>query len=138
MPSIQNYSDPSLINKHIRGLQHRWPADMDPVAQQTAFTREMMERNNSPEPRVAFRLRGTGSNTEAIGASVTLSGGKVPLQKQEIVSGGRYLSGFDTLVSFAAATGDAGMCLNVRWRSGKMLEIQNIRPKRIYLVDEKK
>src|SRR5438876_4252813 len=58
-------------------------------------------RNNSTNPRVAVRLTGLPPNTEGIGARVSLHGGPVPAQTQEIVSGGRYLSGCQPMLVFA-------------------------------------
>src|SRR4029077_20580136 len=49
-------------------------------------------RNDSAAPRVAVRLKGLAPNTRGIGAKIGLDGGAVPMQSQEMICGGRYLS----------------------------------------------
>jgi len=49
-------------------------------------------RNECRAPRVAVRLRGRAPNTRGIGAKIWLYGGAVPMQSQEMICGGRYLS----------------------------------------------
>jgi enediyne biosynthesis protein E4 len=93
-------------------------------------------RNDSPAPRLAVQLKGLPPNTEGIGAHVTLRGGAVPVQSQEMVSGGRYLSGFQPLLVFAAGRAESGMTLEVRWRSGRQSVIAPARADRLYEIDE--
>lgn len=93
-------------------------------------------RNNSPAPRVAVRLKGLPPNTAGIGALVTLRGGAVPVQSQEVVSGGRYVSGCESLLTFAAGTSTNTMMLEVRWRNGTTTSLAGIRANRLYEVDE--
>ncbi len=92
-------------------------------------------RNDSSAPRVGVRLHGLAPNTEGIGALVKLRGGPVPEQMQEMVSGGRYLSGFESLLAFAARTNQP-MTLEVRWRSGKTTIVENILANQSYEIDE--
>src|SRR2546426_3724494 len=63
-------------------------------------------RNESHAPRVAVRLKGQAPNTRGIGAKIWLYGGAVPVQSQEMICGGRYLSGDDAMRVFAAG----GLC----------------------------
>lgn len=93
-------------------------------------------RNESAAPRVAVRLRGRAPNTQAVGAAVTLRGGAVPEQRQEVVAGGRYLSGSDPLLMFAAGTNSTAMVLEVRWRSGARRELRDVQPGRLYELQE--
>lgn len=93
-------------------------------------------RNESPVPRVAVRVHGAGGNTGGIGARLKLLGGAVPEQTQEVVSGGRYLSGSDTLRVFAAGDTDREMVLEVTWRSGQRTRIAGVRAQRRYDVFE--
>jgi len=93
-------------------------------------------RNEGVAPRVAVRLRGLAPNTQGIGARITLRGGAVPEQNQEVISGGRYLSGDDPLRVFAAGSLTNEMSLEVRWRSGQRSVIASVRANRIYEVDE--
>jgi enediyne biosynthesis protein E4 len=96
----------------------------------------MVYRHGGTGGRVAVRLQGTGANTAGIGARVTLRGGAVPEQTTEVVGGGRYLSGSDTLVSLATGSNRADMELQVRWRSGRQSMVRGVREGRLYLVQE--
>ncbi len=93
-------------------------------------------RNETSAPRIAVRLRGRSPNTQGIGASIKLLGGAVPMQSQEVVSGGRYLSGSDPMLVFAAGRSPDGMTLEVTWRDGKHSSVSEVKPNRIYEVDE--
>ena len=91
-------------------------------------------RNDGTAPRVAVRLKGNSPNTQGIGAKVTLSGSV--RQTQEMFSGGRYLSGSEALLVFAAGTGDHERALEVTWRSGRVSRVPGVRPNCIYEIDE--
>ena len=93
-------------------------------------------RNTSSAPRVAVRLKGLGANTQGIGAKIKLLGGAVPMQSQEVISGGRYMSGSDPMLVFAAGKSLADMILEVTWRSGRISRISGVAANRIYEVDE--
>ena len=76
-------------------------------------------RNESAAGRLAVRLQGRAPNTAGIGARLRLTGGPVA-QSQEMIAGGRYLSGDETLRVFAADTsGNREWKLEVTWRSGR-------------------
>jgi enediyne biosynthesis protein E4 len=90
-------------------------------------------RNDSTAPRVAVRLRGLPPNTQAIGARVKLIDGAVPLQSQEVVSGGRYLAGCDPVLMFAAGRASA-MKLEVTWRNGTTTAVPDLAPNRSYTI----
>lgn len=92
-------------------------------------------RNESVAPRVAVRLRGRAPNTQGIGARVELLNGPVPNHKTEIVAGGSYLSGFDTMRVFAAGS-KAERGLRVTWRNGTVTEISKVKPNHLYEIDE--
>jgi hypothetical protein len=49
-------------------------------------------RNEGSGARVGVRLKGKGANTAGIGARITVRGGAVPRQDQEMICGGRYMS----------------------------------------------
>ena len=93
-------------------------------------------RNDSVAPRVAVRLSGLPPNTQGIGAKITLVNGALPRQSQEVISGGRYMSGSDPMLVFAAGHATGGMVLDVTWRSGKRSVVEGVRANRIYEVDE--
>ncbi len=93
-------------------------------------------RNESPSPRVAIRLKGIAPNTQGIGARVTLEGGAVARQSQEIVSGGRYLAGAEPMLVFAAGQRGSDMAIEVAWRSGRRSRVERVRPNRLYELQE--
>ncbi len=93
-------------------------------------------RNDSPARRVAVRLKGEPPNTRGIGARLILHSTSLPLQSQEMICGGRYLSGDDTLRVFAAGDPTNIMQLEVRWRSGKRSLVDSVEANRLYEIDE--
>ncbi|MBI2949794.1 MAG: VCBS repeat-containing protein [Verrucomicrobia bacterium] len=95
----------------------------------------LVYRNDSPAPRVIVRLKGRAPNSQGIGASVTLLGGPVA-QTQEILCGGRYLSGDDPVRVFAAGSITNRLRLEVTWRNGGKSLIQDVRPNCLYEIDE--
>jgi len=95
----------------------------------------LIYRNESIAPRVAVRLKGRAPNTRGVGARIVVSGGAVPLQAQEMICGGRYLSCDDTLRVFA--TGPATrLSIAVTWRAGNHSILTNALPGYLYEVDE--
>ena len=93
-------------------------------------------RNETSAPRVAVRLKGLPGNLQGIGAKVSLFNGAIPMQSQEMICGGRYLSGSDPMLAFAVGAAKDGMTLDVLWRSGRRSQIQDVRPNRLYEIDE--
>lgn len=96
----------------------------------------LLYRNEARSPRVAVRLRGQPPNTGGIGARIRVTSGLLPGQTQEIVCGGRYLSGDDAMRTFAAGSMTDLMTIEVQWRSGKRTVINEARSNRIYMIDE--
>ena len=76
----------------------------------------LIYRNDTAAPRIAVRLRGNSPNTQGIGAKIKVSGGPVT-QSQEVICGGRYMSGDDPMRVFAAGT-STNLTIEVAWRSG--------------------
>ena len=93
-------------------------------------------RNESPAPRVAVRLKGLPANTQGIGAKIKVMGGPVPRQSQEVICGGRYLSGDDPMRVFAAGSVTNRLRIEVTWRNGKRSVVANAEPNRVYEIDE--
>ena len=91
-------------------------------------------RNESSSPRVAVRLKGRRGNTQGIGGRIRVTGGPVP-QSQEMIAGGRYLSGDDPMRVFAAGD-SAELEIEVRWRSGARSVVTNARPNFVYEIEE--
>ena len=92
-------------------------------------------RNETIAPRVAVRLKGRAPNTRGIGAKIKVSGGPVP-QSQEMICGGRYLSGDDSLRTFAAGRGTNLLTIEVIWRSGAVSIVRDAKANRLYEIDE--
>ena len=93
-------------------------------------------RNDAPAGRVQVRLKGRPPNAQGIGARVRLTGGSVP-QSQEMICGGRYMSGDQALRVFAAEAKDgASLRLEVIWRSGKRSVVEGVQANRVYEIDE--
>ena len=93
-------------------------------------------RNDCDSPRVAVRLIGKAPNTGAIGARVSLKSRGLPTQTQEVSCGGRYLSGFEPLLVFAAGKSSEQMFIEIRWRSGKQSFVRDVRSNQKYEVQE--
>lgn len=93
-------------------------------------------RNEATAPRVAVRLKGKAPNTRGIGAKMWLYNGAVPMQSQEIICGGRYLSSDDPARVFAAGSLTNVMRLEVRWRNGARSVLTGVQANRVYEVEE--
>jgi hypothetical protein len=92
-------------------------------------------RNDSLAPRLAVRLKGPSKNRDGIGAVVRISGGPVP-QSQQMICGGRYLSGDETMRVFAAGALTNELTIDVHWRDGKTSVVRGAKPGRLYEIDE--
>ena len=92
-------------------------------------------RNQTAAPRVAVRLQGRSPNTRGIGARIVFHGGPVR-QSQQMICGGRYLSGDDAERVFAAGPGPGPFGLEVFWRAGGHSVLTNLAANCVYEVDE--
>jgi hypothetical protein len=93
-------------------------------------------RNEAAALELLSALKVSPPNTQGIGARLRLLGGAVT-QSQEIISGGRYLSGDQAIRVFAAVTNsERPLRLEVRWRNGNQSVVTNIQPNRIYEIDQ--
>jgi hypothetical protein len=143
----------NLGNLHFQEVGQQWGfdrasvkhgiccADLDNDGDLDVITNDLNDeagvyRNNSSAPRVAVRLKGAGANTRGIGSKIWLFGGAVPVQSQEMICGGRYLSCDDAMRVFAAGSLTNRMRIEVRWRSGKRSVVEGVRPNREYEIDE--
>ncbi|MGZ8898786.1 MAG: CRTAC1 family protein [Limisphaerales bacterium] len=106
--------------------------DMDIVIN-NLFTAAAIYRNDAGAPRIAVRLEGAGQNTGGAGAKITMKGGPFA-QTQEMLSGGRYLSGDQMMRVFAAPEGDSN--LEITWRGGRKTVIEKVKPNHLYIVEE--
>src|SRR5439155_20499527 len=91
-------------------------------------------RNNAAAPRLGVRLKGRAPNTQGVGARITVEGGPVS-QSQEMMAGGRYLSGDDPMRVFAAGSA-ANLKISVVWRDGTLSTVSEAQPGYIYEVDQ--
>ncbi len=92
-------------------------------------------RNNGIAPRVAVRLKGRPPNTRGVGAKIKFLGGPVP-QSQEMICGGRYLSGDDSERVFASGKATNGLSIEVTWRNDTRSVVKDVQPNHIYEIDE--
>lgn len=93
-------------------------------------------RNDAVAPRVVVRLNGRPPNTQGIGAVVSLTAGALPRQSQELACGGRFLSGHEPLLVFAAGATNHDLALEVRWRSGRVTRLTAVQANHLYEVAE--
>lgn len=96
----------------------------------------LLLRNETVRPRVAVRLRGLTPNTQGVGARIRVQAPGLPRQSQEIRAGGRYLSGDDTVRTFAVAQVSDRVAIEVRWRRGGVSAITNAPANGFYEFDE--
>ena len=95
----------------------------------------LLYRNDATAPRIEVRLKGKAPNTRGIGAKIRVLGGPVP-QSQEMICGGRFLSGDDFVRVFAAGNLTNRLTIEVTWRSGLRSTVTDARANRIYEIDE--
>jgi len=91
-------------------------------------------RNDGTAPRIAVKLHGRAPNTFGVGAKVKLIGRQT--QEQEMISGGRYGSGCDYTLSFAARDDWAPYKLQVTWRDGRVTEVPDVEANKSYVITE--
>ncbi len=95
----------------------------------------LVYENKSQGPRIAVRLKGHPGNTRGIGARISLIEGDF-IQSQEIISGGRYLSGDQAQRTFAITQTDGNRHLEICWRSGLISKVPAVEADRLYEVFE--
>lgn len=96
----------------------------------------LLYRNEATQPRVLVRLLGRGLNTQGIGSKIVVRAAGLPEQMQEVISGGRYLSGDDPVRTFAAGTSGAPVVVEVFWRSGRRSKISALPPNVVCEIQE--
>ena len=96
----------------------------------------LLYRNDSAAPRVTVRLKGRAPNTHGLGAKIEVFGGAVPMQSQQMVCGGRYLSADEPVRTFAAGALTNQLRIEVTWRNGTRSVVNDAAPNHIYEIDE--
>lgn len=95
----------------------------------------LIYENTSIKPRIAVKLIGQSKNARGIGSRIVYREGSFE-QSQEIMSGGRYLSGDQALRTFAVIEPDANGSIEVFWRSGAHTLIERVEPNHLYEITE--
>jgi len=96
-----------------------------------------LNETRNPNHRVLFRLIGTKSNREAIGARVTVYTSKLT-QIDEVRAGGSYLSSSDPRLHFGLGADAKMQKVEIRWPSGLNEELKNVAGNAIYTIVEGK
>ncbi|MBL9129396.1 MAG: VCBS repeat-containing protein, partial [Verrucomicrobiales bacterium] len=96
----------------------------------------LLLRNDSSRPRVAVRLRGVAPNTRGIGSRIVVRAPDLPVQAQEVIAGGRYVSSDDALRVFAAGSTNSRVSIEVTWRGGRRSTITEAPVNHLYEIDE--
>jgi hypothetical protein len=95
----------------------------------------LLNRNDSPNHRVLFKLVGMKSNKAAIGARVTVKAGTL-VQFNEVRGGASYLSQNDLRLHFGLGANDKINEVDIRWPNGEMETLRDVPTDFIYTVVE--
>ena len=88
-----------------------------------------------PNRWMAVKLEGSISNRAALGATVIVtSGGRV--QAQAVLSQSSYYSHDDLRLHFGLGTADSAESIEVRWPSGRVDTLRNVRGGRVVTISE--
>ena len=85
---------------------------------------------------IAFRLQGTQSNRDAIGARVTIKNEGRPIQQQTLTAGDAYLSQSSKILHFGLGDVSTVDSVVVRWPNGKSEEFGSLAANHRYLLTE--
>lgn len=97
------------------------------------YRNDQLTRNRS----IRFKLTGTQSNRDAIGASVRLEAGGIS-QTRMVKSGSSYLSQSELALTFGVETRDKIDRVIIRWPNGRTEEYKNLKPGMAYSCVEGK
>jgi enediyne biosynthesis protein E4 len=95
----------------------------------------LINRNDSPNHRVLFKLVGTKSNKAAIGARVTVKAGAL-LQMNEVRGGASYISQNDLRLHFGLGSNDKMSEVSIRWPNGSTETLRDVPADFIYTIVE--
>jgi hypothetical protein len=95
----------------------------------------LLNRTDSPNHRVLFKLVGTRSNKAAIGARVTVKAGSL-VQLDEVRGGASYISQNDLRLHFGLGTNEKMSEVVIRWPNGQTEILHDVPADFIYTVVE--
>ena len=95
----------------------------------------LLNRNQSPNHRVLFKLIGTKSNKAAIGARLTVKAGDL-VQFSEVRGGASYLSQNDLRLHFGLGANHKMTEVSIRWPNGETETVHDLPADFIYTVVE--
>jgi enediyne biosynthesis protein E4 len=95
----------------------------------------LLNRNDSSNHRVLFKLVGVKSNKAAIGARVTVKAGAL-VQFSEVRGGASYLSQNDLRLHFGLGPNDKMSEVSIRWPNGETEVLRDVQADFIYTVVE--
>jgi hypothetical protein len=84
---------------------------------------------------LSFKLIGTKSNRDAVGARIRVVGGGIS-QIREIPGGGSYLSQSDLRAHFGMGKAGRAETVEVKWPSGEQQTFHNVETNKFYVVRE--
>jgi hypothetical protein len=84
---------------------------------------------------VNFKLVGTKSNRDAMGARIRVQAGGLS-QMREIAGGGSYLSQSDLRANFGLAKAVLAETVEIKWPSGQQQVFHNVEADKFYLIEE--
>jgi enediyne biosynthesis protein E4 len=84
---------------------------------------------------VNFKLVGTKSNRDALGARIRITSGEIS-QIREIAGGGSYLSQSDLRANFGLGNSAVASTVEVTWPSGSRQVFHEVKADRFYLIEE--
>jgi enediyne biosynthesis protein E4 len=88
-----------------------------------------------PNHWIAVKLEGTASNRAALGATVRVTAGG-RMQAQAVLSQSSYYSHDDLRVHFGLGSSTAAESIEVRWPSGRVDALTNVRGNRVVTIKE--
>lgn len=95
----------------------------------------LLYRNDTAAPRLAVRLKGKGANIHGIGARIEVLDGAVPMQSQQMICGGRYLSSDAPVRAFAAGSPESKLRVRVTWRDGSHSDLKEVPANSVCEID---
>ena len=90
-------------------------------------------RNETPASRISIRLTGETKNAAGVGSKIIVKT-SLGVQRQQIICGGRYLSGDQMQRSFAAGSGK--LDIEIHWPTGLTSVVRDAEPDYLYEIGQ--